>query len=45
MPNVTTQKQYSLNSRDLLRGLLVAVISAVLTALLPVVESGSFDFN
>lgn len=45
MSKVTTQKQYTLNYRDVLRGLLVSVISAVLTALLPIVSEGSFDFN
>jgi hypothetical protein len=45
MPTTTTSKQYTLNLKDGLRGLLMAVLGAVLTALYPVVSGGSFDFN
>lgn len=45
MATTTTSQRYTLNVRDLLRGLLLAVISAVLTALLPLLEEGNFDFN
>jgi hypothetical protein len=45
METTTTSKQYTLNVKDALRGLLMAVLGAVLTALYPVVSDGSFDFN
>lgn len=41
----TTSKRWTLNLRDLLRGLLVAVISGVLTALLPLLQDPEFIFK
>lgn len=45
MPTTTTSKTFTLNIRDLLKGLLVSVISAVLTALLPLLQDGNFKVN
>lgn len=42
MATVTTSKRYTLNIRDFLRGLLIAVVSAVLTALLTMLEAEDF---
>lgn len=41
----TTSNQYSLSAKDMIKGLLLAVISAVLTALLPLLQAGDFKFN
>ncbi len=45
MATTQTNSQFSLNVRDLARGLLLAVISAVLTAVLPIFQAGDFKFN
>lgn len=45
MPTTTTSKTFTLNWRDLVKGLLVSVISAVLTALLPLLQDGDFKIN
>jgi uncharacterized MnhB-related membrane protein len=41
----TSSGQFSLNYKDLLKGLVLAVISAVLTALLPLLQAGDFKLN
>lgn len=41
----TTSKRWTLNVRDLLRGLLLSVISGVLTALLPLLQEPDFIFK
>lgn len=43
MATTTTNKQYTLNWNDLTRGLLLAVISTVLTALLDALQKSGFD--
>lgn len=43
MPTTQTNKQYTLNYRDLLRGLLIAVITAVLTSALDALNVGGID--
>jgi hypothetical protein len=45
METKTTSQQFSVNWADAGKGLVVAVITAVLTALLPILESGTFDIN
>lgn len=39
---VTTSKQYTLNIRDVLRGLLVAVLTPVVTVILTSIDAGQF---
>lgn len=41
----TTSGQFSLNIKDIVKGLILAVISAVLTALLPLLQAGDFKMN
>lgn len=41
----TTSKQFTLNARDFLKGLLLAVISAVLTFITTSINSGSLHFD
>lgn len=43
MATTTTNQQYQLNWNDLTRGLLLAVISAVLTAVLEGLNEGGFE--
>lgn len=45
MATVVTSSQFSLNVKDLLKGLLFTVINSVLTALLPLLQAGTFKFN
>lgn len=45
MATTTTSKTGTLNWRDLLKGLLLTVISAVLTALLPLIQAGNYKLN
>ena len=42
---VVTSKQFQINGRDFLQGLLVSVLGSVLTVILDIVNSGSLDFN
>ena len=42
---ITTSKQWMLNYRDFLKGLLVAVIGAVLTTVQTSLDAGSLTFN
>lgn len=42
LQTVTTSKQFSLNLQDLGKGLLVAALSAGLTALLAILNNGGF---
>lgn len=45
VPQQTTSKQFTLNTRDILRGLLVAVLSPVFTILLTSLDKGELTFN
>lgn len=45
MATTTTSKTFTLNWRDLGKGFLVTVITAILTALLPLFEAGDYAFN
>jgi hypothetical protein len=42
---VTTSKQFTLNFRDILKGLAVAVILPVLNVIYQSIEAGSFEFD
>jgi hypothetical protein len=42
---IVTSKQYSLNTRDLLKGLLVAVITPVITVITSSLNAGSLTFD
>jgi len=42
---VVTSKQFTLNTRDVIRGFILAVIGAVLTAILNSLSSGTLTFN
>lgn len=41
----TTSKQFSLNGKDLLRGLLVAILSPIFTILIESLNQGSLTFD
>lgn len=45
MPTVTTSNQFTLNSRDVLKGLIMAVILPVLTIIQTSVSNGELTFN
>lgn len=42
-PTTQTNKQYSLNYRDLLRGLLIAVLTAVITFVYEIISQKGFE--
>jgi len=42
---VTTSKQFTINFRDILKGLSVAVILPVLNVIYQSIEAGSFEFD
>src|SRR5687768_760475 len=42
-PTTQTNKQYTLNYRDLLRGLLIAVITATITSVYEAISQGGFE--
>jgi len=42
---VVTSKQFQINGRDFLQGLLVSVLGSVLTVILDILNSSSMDFN
>lgn len=45
IPTTVTSKQFSLNIKDFLKGLLVAVIGAALTAIQTSISAGTIVFN
>lgn len=45
MQTTSTSKQFTLNGRDLLKGLLVAVITPVFTIIITSLEKGSLTFD
>jgi len=45
MATVTTSKQFTLNFRDVLKGLIMAVILPVVNVIYQSIEAGSFEFD
>jgi len=45
MATVTTSSKFTLNSRDVIKGLIIAVILPVLTIIQTSVDSGTLTFN
>jgi len=45
MPTVTSSKQFTLNFRDVLKGLIVAVILPVINVIYESIQAGSFEFD
>lgn len=44
-PVTTTSKQFTLNGRDILKGLLVAIITPVLTIIINSLQQGTLTFD
>ena len=45
MPVTTTSTQFTINMRDILKGLLVAIITPVFTIIISSLEAGSLTFD
>ena len=45
MATVTSSKQFTLNFRDILKGLIVAVILPVINVIYESIQAGSFEFD
>jgi hypothetical protein len=43
--SVTTSKKFTLNLNDFWKGLLLAVITAAMTIIVPIIQSGSLTFD